>query len=573
MRRILVATLVCLALASCAAIPTDGPVNKGDTEVALPKALLPILEGPEEGASARDIVQGFLTAAIGGSISGFDTAREFLTPEASSEWDPLAGVTVYDSRQVALKVDEATGTFTYEVPVAATIDADGVLTEATPDENRTLEFTVKTDAEGVSRISSLDDGIVMSAADFSRFYRSVKLMFASVDNSMLVPDVRWFPSNDQIATAAARELVTGPSKWLADAVHTGFPLGSSLRVDAVVVEAGVATVTLAPGSAGDAAERSLAGEQLRLTLTQLPSVQEVVTTVGGLPLAGDDSASLEQAPLPDERAAVIVGGRLGYWDGTEVKVTPAAVGVVPVGASGLALSYDTQRVAMLVDGSIVTSTALADATALEDPTAEVDVEGGPVVDTTTVVNGLNLVAPSFDAHGWLWTSESTSDGVVLAVGADGTTTELVAPQLAGRSIQALSVSADGARIAVLSRASGGQVVEVMAVVRDENGTPLALGVPLALGPSVRESIDLTWLDDSSIAVLGEESGEIAMVEVGGWTSTVSSVTGVSTITARNGVHTLLGVGEGGVLLARSGNRWSPPKDVSVTNVTDVAYAG
>ena len=171
-------------------------------------------------------------------------------------------------------------------------------------------------------------------------------------------------------TAAARELVKGPSPWLADAVNTGFPPGSALNVDAVVVDNGVANVALAPGSAGDAAQRSLAGEQLRLTLTQFPTVSSVVTTVGALPLAGDDSAAPQPAALPDERAAVIAGGRLGMWDGTEVKVTPADVGVVPAGATGLALSYDTKTVAMVVDGSVVTSTALSDAPALEAPPDE-----------------------------------------------------------------------------------------------------------------------------------------------------------------------------------------------------------
>lgn len=569
MRRFVAAAVTCLALAACAAIPTDGPVNEGDSEIAAPKAFVPILQGPEKGATPRAIAQGFLTAAAGGSVTGFDIARQFLTPEASSGWDPLAEVTVFDSRQVALSFDEERGTFSYEVPVAATVDAQGVLTEATPDENRTLEFTIETDVEGNSRIASLDDGIVMSAADFSRFYRPVQLMFASIDNSTLVPELRWFPNNEQIATAAARELVTGHSPWLADAVRTGFPAGASLKVDAVVVEDGVATVTLAPGSAGNAAERSLAGEQLRLTLTQLPTVTEVVTTVGGLPLGGDDSASLEPAPLPDERAAVIVGGRLGYWDGTAVKVTPADVGVVPAGASGLALSYDANTVAMVVDGSVVTSSALADATALEDPPAEVDPAGGPVIATTTLLAGKDLVAPSFDAHGWLWTAEKASDGLVLAVAADGTPTELPAPQLAGRSIQALSVSADGARVAVLSRASGGQVLEVMAVVRDEKGAPLSLGQPLAQGPSVRESIDLTWLDRVSVAALGEESGDIVMVEVGGWTTAVTSVAGASSLSARNGVRTLLAIGDGGVLVAFSGNGWRP----KASNVTEVTYAG
>lgn len=571
MKRLLAAALACLTLAACASIPTDGPVEQGDSDVVAPKAFSPILQGPEQGATPRAIAQGFLIAAAGGSVNGFDVAREFLTPQASAEWDPLAEVTVFDSRQVLITFDEALSTFTYKVPVAATVDAAGVLTEATPDENRTLEFSVQTDADGNPRIASLPDGIVMSAADFARFYRPIRLMFASADNSTLVPELRWFPNSDQIATAVARELVTGPSPWLADAVNTGFPAGSSLNVDAVVVADGVATVTLAPGSAGDAAERSLAGEQMRLTLTQIPTVQEVVVTVGTLPLAGDDSAVIAPAPLPDERAAVIAGGRLGYWDGVAVKVTPSSAGVVPEGSSGLALAYDASVVAMVVDGSVVTSTALADASELEDPPVDAAAagDGGSVIATSVLVDGTDLVAPSYDSHGWLWTSETESDGVVKAVTGDGAVTELSAPHLAGRSIQALAVSRDGARIAVLSRASGGQVVEVMAVVRDENGSPLGLGAPLELGPSVRESIDLAWLDDVSVATLGEESGEISMAEVGGWTASVTSVAEASAITALNGVRTLLAVGEGGALVARSGNRWTAISSV----VSDVAYAG
>jgi len=568
MKRILTAVFACLVLAACAAIPTGGPVNEGDAEVAQGKASLPILEGPVPGATPSAIVRGFLAAAVGGSVSGYDVAREFLTPAASNGWDPLAEVTVFDSRQVVPNFDETTGTFTYAVPVAARVDAAGVLTEATPDENRTLEFALTTDGDGNSRIASLDDGIVMSAADFTRYFRPIKLMFASADLVTLVPEVRWFPNNDQIATAAARELVRGSSPWLTDAVRTGFPPGSALNVDAVVVEDGIATVALAPGSAGDASERSLAGEQLLLTLTQLSSVQEVVTTVGNLPLAGDDSAALETAPLPDERAAVIVGGRLGYWYDNAVTVTPASVGVVPEGASGLALAYDALTIAMVVDGSVVTTTALADSTALEAPPADPDAAGGPVIPTTTLVEGRDLVAPSYDAHGWLWTAESESSGTVLVVAGDGTLVTLAAPQLAGRSIQALEMSRDGARLAVLSRAGGGQVLEVMAVERDESGVPLALGQPLALGPAVRESIDLAWLDDVSVATIGEESGEIWMVDVGGWTTGVTAVAGGSSVTARNGVRTLLTVGEG-ILFARSGTSWAP----KAANVSDVTYAG
>lgn len=569
MKRLIAAALACLALAACSAIPTSGPVEKGVSDVSAPNDFSPILPGPTPGATPNAIVQGFLTAASGGSVNGFDVAREYLTPTASNGWDPLAQVTLFDSRQVVLAFDAATGTFTYTVPVAARVDADGVLVEASPNEQSTLKFGVTTDAEGNSRISSLDNGIVMSAADFARYYRAVKLLFVSKDNATLVPELRWFPSNDQIATAAARELVRGPSPWLADAVNTGFPPGSSLNVDAVVVADGVATVTLAAGSAGDAARRSLAGEQLRLTLTQLPSVQSVVTTVGALPLAGDQSAAPQVAALPDQRAAVIAGGRLGVWDGTDVKVTPAAVGVVPAGASGLALSYDSKRVAMVVHGSVVTSTALSDNPALEAPPAKPDAPGGPVIPTTILVKGTNLVAPSFDPRGWLWTTETLSEGTITVAGPDGTLVPLAAPQLAGRTIQALAVSRDGTRVAVLSRASGVQVLEVMAVVRGKAGEPRALGASLALGPGVPESIHVAWLDDVTVAALSADSTRISVVEVGGWTTDVVAPAGATAITARNGMPTVLAVGGGGVLVARSGNNWP----TRASNVSEVAFAG
>jgi len=569
MKRLLVAAVVCFAVAACTAIPNSGPVRPGDSDVSQPNAGLPILRGPEPGATPRAVVQGFLTAAAGGAVGGFDVAREFLSPAASSGWDPLAEVTVFDSRQVVPSFDDATGTFSYTVPVAARVDADGVLVEASPDMQSTLEFSVTTDAEGISRIASLDDGIVMSAADFSRFYRPVKLLFVSKSNATLVPELRWFPSNDQIATATARELVKGPSPWLADAVNTGFPAGSSLTVDAVVVANGVATVTLAPGSAGDAAQRSLAAEQLRLTLKQLPAVQDVVTTVGALPLAGDDSAEPQGAALPDKRAAVISGGRLGLWDGADVKVTPAGIGMVPAGATGLAVSYDMRTVAMVVDGSIVTSTALSDAGALEAPPEAPDAPGGPIIATTTLVEGRDLVGPSYDPQGWLWTTEESSEGAIVVAGPDGVVSQLAAPHLSGRTIQAVAVSRDGARIAVLSRTSGGQVVEVMAVVRGEAGEPLGLGEPLALGPAVRTSIDVAWLDDVSVATLSDESGEISMVQVGGWTTAVTAAAGATSITALNGVPTLLAVGEGGVLVARFGNDWT----AKASNISDVAFAG
>ena len=224
---------------------------------------------------------------------------------------------------------------------------------------------------------------------------------------------------------------------------------------------------------------------------------------------------------------------------------------------------------MVVDGSVVTSTALSEAPALEAPPETPDATGGPVIPTKTIVEGSNLVTPSFDPGGWLWTSEAVSDGTVTVAAPDGTVTQLAAAQLKGRTVQALAVSRDGARVAVLSRASGVQVLEVMAVVRDDKGAPVSLGDPLALGPAVPDSIDVAWLDDVSLAVLGAPSGPISIVEVGGWTTEVKAPDGAISITARNGVPTILAVGADQTLVARSGNSWISRSP----NVSQVAFAG
>lgn len=565
-----VVAIACLALTACVAIPTHSEVKEGETEVAQPNPILPILQGPEPGASAEAIVRGFLTAASGGSVSGFEVAREFLLPEAAAQWDPLAAVTVYDSRQVVPAFDDEAGVFVYEVPVAAHVDGAGVLTEAAAEASEQITFHVALDADGEYRIAELEDGIVLSAADFTRFFRPVALAFATADGTTVVPDLRWFANNDQISTAVADQLVYGPSTWLADAVTTGFPPGAALDVNAVVVDDGTAHVALAPGSAGDPAARSLAVSQLDLTLTQLRTVQEVEATVGNVPLGGDGSSVLAPAGLPAEAAAVVAAGRLGLFDGTSVSVTPDAVGLVPAGASGLAVSYDLAWAALVLGGDVVVTDALV-ATEL-DPLDAVDPEAPPLeaeLATTVLIDGDDLVAPSFDDAGWLWSAERATAGEVLVARPGGEAQALAAPWLAGRRIQALAVSRDGARLAILSRINEEQVLEVAAIVRDAEGAPLGLSAPLAIGASLRPSIDVAWADDVSLVTLGEESGEIALTQVGGWSVDIASLPGATALTARNGELTLHGVDGEGALVARSGSGWK----TKTSGVSDVAYAG
>lgn len=569
MRRALVLLAACLSLAACTSIPTSGGVEVGDTDVVQSGPIPPLLLGPSPNATPRSIVQGFITASAGGSFSGFDVAREFLTGPAAVDWDPLAKITVFDSRQVVTSFNEDTGIFGYSVPVAAQVDPSGAMVTASTDVRQDFEFQVGTDEFGRYRITGLDDGIVMSAADFDRFFRPVSLYFATADGATMVPEVRWFADNDQIATATARELVAGPSLWLAGGVTTGFPPGSALGVDSVVVTEGVASVALALGSAGNPTQRSLAQQQMLKTLTQLPTVQDVVTTVGAVPIGGDDSVTLEPAPLPGEHALVVAEDRLALWDGETLSVTPPDVGVVPAESHDFALGYDGTTVAFVLGGSVQISTAIA----AQDALTPVDQAPPPtpdaVVESTELIPGSAMVAPSFDPNGWVWSGEAASDGVLIAAAPGQDAVRIEAPWLAGSSIQSVSVARDGARMAILSRSGVQQVLEVVSITRDQDGRPLAVGTPLGFGPTVGPSIDLEWVDDTSVVALGEESGEMTLAQLGGWTTDFTSYPGATGVTARNGVRTLLAVASTGELVASSGNGWAP----RLSGVRDVAYSG
>jgi len=567
------AVAAALALTACTAIPTAGPVNEGDGVVATSDPFVPFAEGPRPGDGPTAIVNQFLTASGAGFASDFSVAREYLTPATAESWDPTAQVIVFDSGALKPDFNEVAATVTYDVPVLATLDASGRMVEAADGMRQSLDFTVRKNEAGEWRISSLADGTILAAANFDRLFRPVSLIFASVDQTTQVPEERWLPSN-KAATLAARELVQGPSPWLANAVVTGFPAASALEVDSVIVTGGVAAVQLTPESAGDSAQRALAQEQMRLTLTAIPGITRVTLTAGGLSLGGDGSALLAREPLPGSDAAVFVDGRLGVWDGTDLWTVGKDVGGLPPNSTGLAQGYSTARSAWVVDGdTLVSSDANVGGPSglvARNPDAAAP---GNTMELATLYQGSALVSPSIDRHGWIWTADSEGPGEIVAASPGHDPVTLPVPWLAGSTVQSLSVSRDGARLAVLSRAGGKQVLEVAEVVRGADGVPLTIGDPAQVGADIGPSIDAAWVNELTIAVLGEAGGEVPsplwLVTVGGLTAPQTSVTAATGLSARNGERSLVVVDAAGSLFTRSGTVWSQVE----VGPTDLAYAG
>ncbi|WP_062518600.1 LpqB family beta-propeller domain-containing protein [Demequina silvatica] len=561
-----------LALGACASIPTSGPVSEGTGEVEGAEPIVPFAEGPQIGDSVNATVSGFIQATAAGFASDFSVAREYLTVPARNQWDPLAQVTVYDSGALTPDYDEGAGRVVYSVPVAAWLDEAGRMVEAEAGTQSQLEFEVSQDVGAQWRISGLDDGSLLAEATFNRVFLPVSLVFASADGTTVVPELRWLPQTN-VATWAARELVEGPSPWLANAVTTGFPTGSALAVDSVVVTDGVAAVQLASQSAGTPAQRALAEQQLRLTLTALPGIRDVDVTVAGVPLVTEEADTLSREPVPESVAAVFIDDRLGLWDGDQLRVVPDGVGALPAGSDELATSYDGTRVAFRVGGTaIVASDALAGGAPDLIPVDDAGRAQG-TMEVTTLAQGSALVAPSFDRYGWVWTSEAVDPDGVIAVAEDGTVMDLEARWLAGRTVEELVPSRDGARVLVVSRAGNQTVAEVAEVVRSETGEPLSIGEPLQVGANLGRAIDAIWVDDLTVALLGTSSGDesapLWLVSVGGRTTEEAAVPDAVSISARHGDRSITLVSRDGTVRERAGTGWSQ----IATGVDELAYAG
>lgn len=568
------AALVVLAalLAGCASIPISGEVTAGDAEVQPVEPLQPIPEGPNPNDNPTSIVTGFLSASGGGVASNFDVAREFLTDEAAATWDPGAQTLVYRAGSLTPEWNEGRRIVSYELPLASTIDGSGRRVEAAADTVQHLEFTVEQNEQGYWRISELDDGVVVSQENFSVFFRAVDLVFASADRTTIVPEVRWLPKAN-VVTAAAQELIQGPSLWLADAVQTGFPSTAGLAVESVVVSEGVATVDLNPQSVGTPEDRALAAEQMRLTLESLPDVASVEVRIGGLPMTRTHRVTLEPAPVPDERAVALVNGRLGTWDGEELLVTADEVGGVGEDVYGLARNYDGTQVAYVQDDALMLSAVIGDENTqyvqssadLEPPATALPAEA--------VVEGVSLVPPSFDRLGYVWTVESVTDEGMVAVSPEGEVLVFASEWLRARSTVALAVSRDGSLMAVLSRSGGQTVVEVASIHRDEQGVPLGLGEPFPVGIGVTSGADIAWADNSLLAVLGDAVEDVPvpmwLVTVGGGTQELTTQPHVSSLAIRTGSASLVLVTEEGQVSERSGPSWTEV----LTDVSELAFAG
>jgi hypothetical protein len=185
----------------------------------------------------------------------------------------------------------------------------------------------------------------------------------------------------------------------------------------------------------------------------------------------------------------------------------------------------------------------------------------PGAKVVTRITSAALTAPSFDAGGWVWSAPGQNTGFVYAAAADTPAVKVKAPWLKGIEVVSMRISRDGTRAVVAVRIKGHAHVFVTGVLRDATGRPLSLSQPpRGLLPDLDTVVDVAWVDEDQVVVLGGRNGEPPgegqwLVQIGGVLGKVGKpLIDAESITAGNGdLSVMAGTSSG--LAGRSGALW------------------
>ncbi|MES1212832.1 MAG: LpqB family beta-propeller domain-containing protein, partial [Leifsonia sp.] len=434
--------------------PTGGGVSKVTIDSTGRDApLLSQPEDPVKGASQQQILDGFIKAGRN-SKANYQIARDYLSDEFRTKWNPNAGVLISSSSIVPSVVDA--DELQLSVSVSASIDADGHYSIADVSHTQQLKFQFQKDSKGEWRISAAPDGTVLPPSRLATIFHPYDLYFFDPTFQYLVPDRRWYADFTQVPTRIARALLAGPPDWLQGVVVSAFPVGTELT-GAPVIDSARATVDLTSqvSSESGAGKRRMT-QQLTQSFSSLGS-PTVSITVGGFPVTvtdGPEPATFESVlsdPVGFNKGVfgTLVSGTVRPLPGIGTAIdklapTGAAVGrngdqVATLGASGVSI----------VRGS--------------DAAVRLDSRSG-------------LAVPSMDPEGFVWSVPVNRPGAIVAFDPSNKP-HPVAFSLDGQ-VATMSVSRDGTRMLMAVQTSSGPKLLIAGIIRDKDLVPTALGPPV-----------------------------------------------------------------------------------------------
>ena len=555
MRLAAVATVL-LSLVGCVGIPSSDTITVGDAieEGDAGVEFFPL--GPDPGATREEVLRGFVGAASS-SADDYGVARQFLARDFSKQWNLRTGVVVRTSTERVAALDDAT--MEYSIQVAADINAGGTFKQNDTPAPLTLSFGF-VQQNGEWRIDSAADGVVLSDVVFQSTFDPHAVYFLDPTATRLVPDLRWFPGGSA-SLRIVDALLDGPPEWLQGAVRSAFPDGTRLETSTVEVRDGIADVDLTTEALTTSAdERHLMQVQLAASFARVANVREVSISVGGTPLPIGEPAASDPVSNPrvDIRAMVELDGKFGYLEGS------AASSIAQLGPH-------------------IVATSPIDVTVADDLSSAVTRGSGGVwlarsggAEPLLVDARTDVVPPSLDNYGWIWSASATMPGTIRVINSGAVAYDLPTEFAADSSIVSIDVSRDGARVAVLLQTPTGPRLVVRAISRDATGdqrTQSLRDAILDTYSATGTALDVTWVDELSVATLRREREETAggdtlgsseqventvvtVHEIGGRRTPLGSVAGATALVGANGELGLRALGSDGAIVERTVSGWS-----------------
>ncbi|GAB2708181.1 LpqB family beta-propeller domain-containing protein [Kitasatospora kifunensis] len=532
--------LTVLLAAGCATMPDSGepqavnPPPSSDQGVQVRVIPVP----PRDGLSPREVLQNFLDASISDERD-YQTARQYLTPEAVKKWQPDSGAVVLSDttpHQAPGDGDPDHATVTLNSHQVASLDAKH--TYQPKDDQFGATFTLinvakDADKDGKDaaakaqwRITDLPNALILNQTNFHNAYQQVDRYFFSLpdpsgsggDQSVLVPDPIFVRRRIDPASAAVAALAQGPSDWLRPAVRSAFdgtepaatvntddPSKPKLQVNGVdCVTSERQCQQMAAQLYFTLASLSGTGALEKVTLTaKHGNVEFSSATAKTSPWApgaladtpGADGQSYArkadtgQLERPDSGATV--PGVLG------ASTRPTAL--TPVGGHVLgpfAVRRDSKAAAVVSEDGKALYVANLDDSAKQ--------LGTPLL-TSHAAQG--LTSPSWDGLGGLWVvdRDPANPQVWLLRGQNRTAVPVDLPT--GSTVDTIRLSSDGTRAAVLLRngTTGAHTLALGLVLRGSGG-PSAVSIVgvRAIAPQLSDVTSVSWVAPDQLLALGKE---------------------------------------------------------------------
>jgi hypothetical protein len=551
-------TLVAALAAStgCASIPSSSrpqviadsvsvPAPSDDDDVRYDEIV------PRSGEAPEDIVRDFLRA--GGSFErAHARARAYLTDAANASWKDITGtVIIEDAPYLNVRNDGAVVQMTAQQ--RGQLSEDGAYRAGRAPSPYT--FRLKK-VNGNWRIDNPPQGLLLESGTFDASYHPYEIYFLDSTRTKVVPDVRWYAAApDTLPSLLVTAIEHGPSEWLAEAVLSdlqGITLQNNIEQESDRVKVYLTGLD-------DQADTLTAGgfAQLVWTLNQV-GVGGVEVYADGRLLTPKNAPKQSLQQLSDWRAFNPDGlsaATSGYFiRAGAVWTTQDAPVAGPAGRS----AFRALSVAASVDAHLAVVRKLSDG-------RQALYVGSPgSLHVTTA--GSSLTRPTWGpGTREVWTVRDGRDVVLVPLTGQAVRVTLPGLDKIGR-IRALSLSRDGARVAIAAGPPGQEQLWI-GVVDRENGLTRIDGLrQLDAGDSPVS--DVSWSDGFSVVALtraGQQDSSLYSVDVNG----VSPARLVAT-TGLPGPPTAVAAGPSLPLLTvAAGGLWRTPAiDEAWTKVAD-----